>query len=872
MTGWFRTGRVMDGEPRDRVEAWLRRRFPQYPHVVRDLYRDTCAALMSWLVLVVVGVAAVLGLQLGVTFVDALRHAGLVIVGLVAAWWLVVGGADVMAALLWYLLFRLDEHKAKRNRKKHPQGPADHFDSKWGRALVIVVNRHFLHAWALLASAVLLLLVLDRPWQVVLALTSLALLGPTLASWGGLALARYYRIDRKDIAYADVSWLRRPVYYAATVTSVTLLLFLKGAAGYSALVWFSLLVLVAVAIRSATFKRWFLTYRAQDKDRATANKRRRFRAELARTAKVQDVVVVGLVLLSPGVLLLLPVFDEQEVARTSTLARVAEWVDRRSCEAPLAGEPDGVQVFLVADNQFRAVNGRPSMGHSPVIDRVVPVAVRPIELDLLSGATLDHFARTYRAAKELWPNLKWAHLGDFADLGCRSELERLRGVVGAFGSGFLGMAPGNHDSYFTGNFAWHPDWTENGACPGGGPQQRLGENGTNAFIEGLLLEHKQGKDGRPPLATGEVAQTNWEEHDFFGRVVSLGNLEVGGRERAVVAAFLDTSDYSDLGWVGAAGVTGAISDEQKDWMLSKLRASDALVVFFQHHPFEALSRGSKTRYSEMVNQLGRRVVAIVSAHTHTSQRRSPLVDMRRIPQFVVGSTTDPPQEAALLRLRSTEDGYEIDFRTIPAVTRKGLDCGPRLTGSSPTETPGSPGPVAIDANVCSTRMQQLESRCPDLFDPCECGGRLDACECDERNRCNHDRSKIAEACDGLQKRDFQSIDEQREDQERRARRLLHCFKSVHDAPVGDKPLESVENPDELLGLHCDDEKAECRDRRTDLVCLSWAASLLQGHKHAGWTLDLSAKLGHQPLATYAAWASTKKVVWTPSATAVASKP
>src|SRR5690606_8429306 len=178
-----------------------------------------------------------------------------------------------------------------------------------------------------------------------------------------------------------------------------------------------------------------------------------------------------------------------------------------------------------------------------------------------------------------------------------------------------------------------------------------------------------------------------------------------------------------------------------------------------------------------------------------------------IPQFVVGSTTDPPQEAALLRLRSTEDGYEIDFRTIPAVTRKGLDCGLRLTGSSPTETPGSPGPVAIDANVCSTRMQQLESRCPDLFDPCECGGRLDACECDERNRCNHDRSKIAEACDGLQKRDFQSIDEQREDQERRARRLLHCFKSVHDAPVGDKPLESVENPDELLGLHCDDAKA-----------------------------------------------------------------
>lgn len=863
----------------DRIETWLRGRFPQYPHVVKDLYRDTCAAVITWALLAALGVAAVTLLELGVTFVDALRHAGLVIVGLAAAWWLVVGGTDFVAAGLWYLLLFLDGRKAKRNRKEHPEGPADHFPKRWWRRPTIVVNRHFLHVWALLASAVLLLLVLDRPWQVVLALTSLALLGPTLASWGGLALAQFYRVDRKDIAYPDLSWLRRPVFYGATVFAVGALLFLKGAQSYPALCGFSALVVAAIAIRVVAFRRWFRTYRAQDEDRDTADARREFRAELARTTKVQDVVVVGLVLLSPAALLLLPVFDEQEVARTSTLARVAEWADRKACEVPIVGESEGVQVFLVADNQFRAVNGRPSMGHSPVIDRVVPVAVRPIELDLLSGATLDHFARTYQAARELWPNITWAHLGDFADLGCRSEMRRLEGVVEAFGGGFLGMAPGNHDSYFTGNFAWHPDWTEEGACPGGGPQARLGEKGTNASLEELLSKHKQGQKHQSPLAVGGLAQTDWEEHDFFGRVAPLGSLELGGQRRLVVAAFLDTSDYSDLAWVGAAGVTGAISEAQRDWMLSKLRLSDALVVFFQHHPYEALSRGSKERYAEMVNQLGRRVVAIVSAHTHTSQRRNPLIDMRRIPQFVVGSTTDPPQEAALLRLRSNEEGYEIDFRTIPAVTREGLACGVPLANMTPPSDPAMlskrervRGPVAINADTCATRMDKLESKCPNLFDPCECGGPLDACECDERNRCNHDRAKISEECDGLQKRDFQSIDEQRADQEKRAQRLLQCFKSADDAPIGDKPLASLENPDELLEFDCDERDPACTERRTDLVCLSWAASLLQGHKHAGWTLHLGAKLGHQPLATYAAWASTKKVVWKPSATAVAAKP
>lgn len=837
------------------TRQWIRQRlyriFPRYPRVVDQLLGETGWALSSWVVLIGVGLAAVHYGQPDSTFVDALRHAGLVLVGLAAAWWVVLGTLDIASAVLWHGIFCLDLWRGRRANKARAKSDPDPFTGGRWRTFVIVINRHFLHAWALLAWTVLLVLMISNPYLIVLALGSLVLLGPTAASWAGLCIARFCEVDGRYVVHADLSWLRRPAFYGATVVAVVALLTLERARSHWPLVCFSLTVVGAVAIRFSAFLLWLRNYRVQDKDEKTAARRRKFRSDLARATKVQDVVVIGLALLSPAIVPLLPVFDEQEVARASTLARVSEWADRAQCEAPLGTEPWDVQVFLVADNQFRALDGKPSMGHSPVIDRVVPVAVRPIELDLLSGATVEHFARTYQAAKAKWKNLQWAHLGDFADLGCRSEMKRLTGVVEAFGGGFLGMAPGNHDSYFTGNFAWHPDWAEEGACPGGGPQTRLGDDGTNDHLETLLMAQQK---GARPLASGALAQTDSTKHDFFGRVVSLGSVALDNHAEPVVAAFLDTSDYSDWVWIGAAGVTGAISDEQRAWVLEHL-PKDALVILFQHHPYEALSDGSKERYTDMVNALGHRLVAIVSAHTHTSQRRSPKIAERRIPQFVVGSTTDPPQEAALLRVRGLGDSYELDFRTVPAVTRKGLDCGLRLTDETPPAVASKPaasqrgrGPVAIDEDACSARLKTLEVECGNLFKP-----------------------------PGPPKAGFRTIAEQREDQEQRAQRVLQCFESRRQKQVADRPLSSLENPYALLGFNCGKD-AECKQRsedgdlQTDLVCLSWAASVLQGHKHAGWTLHLGAKLGLQPLATYAAWASTEKVKWKASTTAVASRP
>jgi len=818
------------------IEKWVHRRFPKYPDVVDALLQDTWSALFPWVVLTGLGVVGVIWWDPDSTFVDALRHAGLVIVGLAAAWWPVLGFIDIVAAGCWLALFYWDHRQGKKRNQASGESSPDPFTGGALRKWVIVINRHLLHAWAVLAGTVLLLLRLESPWAIVLSIGSMVLLGPMFASWVGLYIAKRCGVAGKDVSHADVSWLRRPVFYAATGLAVALLLLLEGACSYGALVCFSVTILVAASLRAWTFVLWLGNYRAQDRDPDTAARRRKFRSDLARTTKTQDVLVLAVALLAPAAFPLLPVFGEQKVARQATVVRVSEWVNRQACEKPLDDQQQWpVQVFLVADNQFRALDGKPSMGHSPVIDRLVPVAVRPVELDLLSGATLDHFARTYQIARKKWPDLKWAHLGDFADLGCRSEMDRLKGVVETFGNGFLGMAPGNHDSYFTGNFAWHPDWSKERACPGG-PQQRSGAAGTNARIEQL----------RPQLGPGEF-QTSTASDKFFARVAPMGNL---AGNKPVVAAFLDTSDYSNWLWIGAAGVTGAISRKQVDWVSAHV-PKNALVILFQHHPYEALSYRSHSRYRALVQGFGSRLVAIVSAHTHTSQLRKPMFDDRVVPQFVVGSTTDAPQEAALLRLRSTGTGYEVDFRTIPAVARRGLDCGLRLAdetpdpnlASGPAASARPPPPLTIDEDACRDRLKALEQEqnCKALFHP--------------------DDSKYPDPADLT----FHSIAEQRTYQEGRARALLQCFQPWHAREVKERPLEDS-NPYAFLGFNCngdaacerlrDDKKEINRSRRTDLVCLSWAASVLQAHKHSGWTLYASTRLGWDPLATYAAWSRT----------------
>jgi hypothetical protein len=80
-------------------------------------------------------------------------------------------------------------------------------------------------------------------------------------------------------------------------------------------------------------------------------------------------------------------------------------------------------MFLVSDSQMHELGGQRFPGQMELSDAFVPVALRPVELDVLSFATLDQFGRVFKQL-DGHGDLFWAHLGDFADLSCASELER----------------------------------------------------------------------------------------------------------------------------------------------------------------------------------------------------------------------------------------------------------------------------------------------------------------------------------------------------------------------------------------------------------------------------------------------------------------
>src|SRR5690606_9628656 len=86
-------------------------------------------------------------------------------------------------------------------------------------------------------------------------------------------------------------------------------------------------------------------------------------------------------------------------------------------EQPATGEPITRRVLLVADNQIHHLYGKPYWIRTELTDKVVPVAVRPVQLDmfgqdLLRAALEDDGGRT-----------PVVHLGDALDLGCAREFD-----------------------------------------------------------------------------------------------------------------------------------------------------------------------------------------------------------------------------------------------------------------------------------------------------------------------------------------------------------------------------------------------------------------------------------------------------------------
>ncbi|MBL4685948.1 MAG: hypothetical protein JKY37_15240 [Nannocystaceae bacterium] len=551
-----------------------------------------------------------------------------------------------------------------------------------------------------------------------------------------------------------------------------------------------------------------------DGDRSVRNSYR----EAAARASRWEVLPVLVCLLVSGALPYASILTANKAARAALLDRLERENPEHDCLAMAEIEHADLALFLVADNQFRTLNGKTSIAHSRIIRDLVPVAVRPVELDLLSVASLDHFARMYRAMQDhaatngLPVKFRWAHLGDFGDLACRSELGRFPSRIRCFGAEtMLGFAPGNHDSFYTGNFGWHPDWSgeQGGACAAGGPVTRGDPTGLRKSMTDAL--------GQCPLLTGRRSTAN--DGDFFASTAYLG--EVG--HHSLAAVFFDTSDFAGTSF-GAAGVQGEISRTQKRWILRQVDKlpEDTLFVFFMHHPYESLSWFGRRRVDEIAEGLGARLVAVVSAHTHQSQFREAEVAGRMVPHFVVGSTTDPPQEAALLTFRHRDNGTpELHFRTIPAVARSGAACGEHT----------------VMAEQCAAVLEKLSG-----VQECQALLSLGSSHSDGVSLSHGEQTSS------------------------RARALFACTQRV--TGQGEATLQKPWGGEVPPNHHVDPYSAyrdtctadgpdglNSPERHQELVCLSWVASTLQGlDETEGWTFGRASRVAFERLAANGAWA------------------
>jgi cholesterol oxidase len=451
--------------------------------------------------------------------------------------------------------------------------------------------------------------------------------------------------------------------------------------------------------------------------------------------------------------------------------------------------PD-VSLFVVSDSQFHELDGKRSGVHLDLADRLVPVAVRPIELDLLSEVTLLHFGfDIYQQLKKTRRDMKWAHIGDFGDLGCSLELERLRGVFNAYSNigKLAGIAPGNHDSSFVGNFDWHPDWDS--VCKA--PSVRLEKEASDAQLEKLL-------DANPDRIVRRMYErakplSPFPGHGYLAMVSPIGTTKNASGDHPVIGVFIDSSDHGAFD-IGVAGVVGSVSDEQEDFLVDAAKraakGSDAYYVLFLHHPFADLDWRGKKNVGDLAGSLGN-VLAVFSAHTHLSARVRHGSELRNATEYVVGSTIDPPQEATLLDIGPDASGRTtVRVETIPAVRRPTDLACPRATD-------------ALRKVDCETILSDLRDRCPRWL--------------------KNDEGRTPETADGAHLVDVFPRQVERHQRER-AFAMLTCFTAGAPSDyLPDDPLDDRRIFPKVTDLWITYED--------ELVCASWAASIVQAYKH-----------------------------------------
>jgi hypothetical protein len=759
-----------------------------------------------WLRWVALVAALVVGLTwsgsgIGEQVAAMLQYAALVTVSLAVTFWLWFGVINLTLAFLWFIPFR--------DRAKNPVLWAFNF-------AVTFANRHVGHLEALFVWLVIALVAVPSlEWQLP-AFVAAALLGMALINRVTLLVLRR---ERKELTSDELYWRRRPFIYLATLLGLSVLA-LRAPAQAS-----KLIPLAAAIGLGGLLPRYVRHRRSNENTQHLAGRRADRRAQVA-LARRFDLLLgpVAVIALLGGV-----VFEswwlrrqyDQDSAPSSSLAVLRDDVCGSEVGGP-AGPPE-LSLFIVADTQLHELGGKRFPGQTELADAFVPVAVRPVELDLLSAATLWHLGNVYRglaqAEARMGRSLGWTHLGDVADLSCASEIERIQPLFQSFGRPPVGLAAGNHDNRFTGNFFWNPYW--NAACPGGVLEKTL----TNRILSEIAHSN-------PTVITHVTDPTLARVTGRGGAVISvspLGRVTHHGKPHGLIGVFVDTAD-GDAFDFGVAGLFGSFSHSQAVALRISIAELigrekglyvDPLFLVFAHHPLDEMASPSRKRLMGFLDELDRtgsaardrtpRLLAVLTAHTHRAEGRVSCLGGRRLlREIVVGSTIDPPQEAALLAIGPDLDGAAaLRLTTVPAVARAGKTCG--------TVPPAIP--TGAD---CQDQMATLRQapECRALFE--RTGERLGPdCQILERRLTLNQRlTALRKSATGF---DPQEI---KEGQAQRAGHLFDCLCRGGACIAPSDPLDSAQYGPVF-------DRIIERKRVQELACLSWAASTVQEHKTAG---------------------------------------
>jgi hypothetical protein len=793
LSRWLITGPV-DPDPK-REPSWGETLFP-WP--VRLLAVVT-AALLGWN-----WSGTPLGEQLG----GGLHYAGLIAISLAVSFWFWMFVLNAGVALAW-LLWPLPSRR---------RGTWVHSVGHW----LAFINRQIGHIEVLSVWVVLALVAADRLAVQLALLTAVVFLGEPILN----GLTRYLFFDPpRDPAEVsrDLYWKRRPLFYVANLLGFIIVILLSPRQ------WFKLVPgMLAVALADIIrYLRHRRLVRAMKKSEhletlsAAHEKQRRW-------SRHTDF------LLGPGLLLgfYALMIGLSLWARRSydlTLARTSpgrgEPIDYCSNAFPPAPEPD-VALFIVSDSQFHELRGRRFVGQMEFADALVPVALRPVELDVLSAAPLSRAATVYAALAMQRPagaKLWWSHLGDMADLSCVNEMDRSAALLrDRFDvNAFAGVAPGNHDKAFTGNFFWSPYWDS--ACPSGRLEKELSDRKLAQAWQGAITA----AHGRMAAVSGlDPIALATRRGSALVTATPLGVVRHHAEPRGLIGVYLDSSDggASDL---GVAGLFATFSDNQAKTakaLVEDVRMhagsdyANPLYVIFLHAPVGEMAPWSLGRFRNWVAELdgpGNHVLGIISAHTHEVQKHSHCIDRRMIPEVVVGSTIDPPQEAALLSVGPMADGnVGMRVQTLPMVGRAGKTCASR----APTVT----------AAQCQSIMAALRAHddCDPLFRPGEAsalGGDCSALE----SPYSVVNERLLQASRWSGPGDEQEI---QADQRARVAAMWKCI--CRDGQC--KPsAAALDLDDDSYFALVRAELARSPERERELVCLAWAGAAVQAYKTAG---------------------------------------